>query len=307
MKILGTGLSGLVGSRVVELLSPRHTFVNFSLENGVDITNRDDITSRIVQDTESPWVVHLAAFTNVQQAEKDRELGDTSAAWKVNVEATQYIIDACKASQKRLLYVDTDYAFDGKKKEYSEDDEPNPLSWYAVTKSEGAKRVLSYDKGLVIRISNPYRANPVGLPAGSPRFGEAGRQGKTDFVHKMLERLRAGQEIIAPDDQLFVPTFIDDIAATLDKLTSLNGSGIYHVVGSQPVSPYEAAIIIAKAYGLSESLVKPTTFAQYFAGRAPIPQYAVLSNDKARALGVTLRGFSEGVAEVVRQETTEPK
>src|SRR5512147_2292387 len=106
MKILGTGLTGLVGSRVVELLSGRHTFTNFSLENGVDITNRDDIIGRIRRDRESPWVVHMAAYTNVQQAEKDRHLNEESTAWRVNVEATQNIIDACIQTGKRLVYID---------------------------------------------------------------------------------------------------------------------------------------------------------------------------------------------------------
>lgn len=294
MKLIGTGLSGLVGSRVVELLTPTHRFVNFSLENGVDITNHDDVVARVTSDTESTWVLHLAAFTNVQQAETDRSLGQQSPAWKVNVEATQSIIDACNESGKRLLYVDTDYAFDGTKKEYREDDAPNPQSWYAMTKCEGAKRVLAYPKGLVIRISNPYRANPVGLPAG--------RQGKTDFVHKMIDRLKNGQEIIAPKDQLFVPTFIDDIAGAIDALISRNTTGIYHVVGSEAISPFTAAQTIARAFVLDEKLIHETTFAEYFSNRAPIPQYAVLRNDKITALGVTMRGFSQGVEEVKRQE-----
>lgn len=290
MKLVGTGLSGLVGSRIVELLSPKHTFTNYSLENGVDITDREGILSRINGETEAPWVLHLAAYTNVQQAEKDRSLGENSTAWKVNVAATQNIIDACVASDKRLLYIDTDYAFDGTKKSYNEDDAPNPQGWYAITKSEGAKRVLSMgERGLVIRISNPYRANPVG---------------KTDFAHKMLERLTNGEEIIAPADQLFVPTFVDDIAAGIDALISKNATGIYHVVGSQAISPFDAARTVARTFELREDLVKETSFAEYFAGRAPVPQYAVLTNDKIQALGVAMRGFSDGITEVKKQETS---
>ncbi len=289
MRFLGTGLSGLVGSRIVELLSPRHTFVNFSLESGVDITHRDDITARIVKD-EAPWVLHLAAYTNVQQAEADKMQGENSPAWNVNVAATQYIVDACQASGKRLLYVDTDYAFDGTKKEYTETDATNPLGWYAITKSEGARRVLAMDKrGLVMRISNPYRANPVG---------------KTDFVHKMLERLQNGQEIVAPSDQLFVPTFIDDIANAMEKLVMKDANGIYHVVGSEAVSPFQAASIVAETYGLDKTLVKETAFAEFFRDRAPIPQYAVLRNDKIANMGIIMRGFAEGMAEVKRQEQT---
>jgi len=290
MKLLGTGLSGLVGSRIVELLSPKYTFTNYSLENGVDITDREGILARIQGEVEYPWVLHLAAYTNVQQAEKDRSLNKESIAWKVNVEATQNIIDACLATDKRLLYVDTDYAFDGTKRLYNEDDIPNPQGWYAITKSEGAKRVLAMgERGLVIRISNPYRANPVG---------------KTDFVHKMLERLTNGQEIVAPTDQLFVPTFVDDIARSIDALISAHANGIYHVVGSQAISPFDAARTVAHIFGQREDLVKETSFAAYFSGRAPVPQYAVLTNDKIQSLGVVMRGFRDGVAEVKKQEVS---
>lgn len=288
MRILGTGLSGLVGSRIVELLSSTHTFVNYSLENGVDITNRENIVSRITSEKEAPWVLHLAAYTNVQQAEDDRALGVESAAWKVNVTATEHIIEACKASGKRLLYVDTDYAFDGTKQTYTEEDPAYPLGWYATTKSEGAKRVLGLgENGLVIRISNPYRAHPVG---------------KKDFVHKMLERLLTGDEVIAPADQLFVPTFTDDIAGAIEALLTRSANGVYHVVGSQAVSPFDVAKTIARVYALDPTLVKKTTFADFFAGRAPVPQYAALQNDKIRSLGVLMRGFDEGVSEMKRQE-----
>lgn len=293
MNIIGTGLSGLVGSRVVELLSPEYTFTNYSLESGVDITNKEDIIKRITDDTAAPWVFHMAAYTNVQGAEKERLLGEQSVAWNVNVSATQYIVDACKTSGKRLLYIDTDYAFDGTKHDpYTEEDTPSPLGWYAKTKSEGAKRVLALgETGLVIRISNPYRAQPVG---------------KKDFVHKILERLQAGQTVTAPTDQLFVPTFIDDIAAAIGVLVKQNASGIYHVVPGTGISPFDAAAAIAKTWVCDRSLVIPTTFVEYFVDRAPAPQYAVLTNEKITALGVVMHDFVHGIEEVHLQESLAP-
>jgi len=280
MKILGTGLSGLVGSRVTQLLSPDFTFENLSLETGVDITDTVSVDSYFAK-SDAPWVFHMAAYTDVQGAEKNHDI-----AWKVNVLATENIADQCRKRGKKLLYIDTDYAFDGRKKSYTEEDKPNPLGWYAKTKTEGAKRVLAIG-GLVIRISNPYRAKPVG---------------KKDFVHKMLERMQTGQQVTAPTDQLFAPTFIDDIAAALRVLVRLGGSGIYHVVGS-PLSPFEAANIIAETFGCDATLVKKSTFATMFANRAPVPQYAALKNDKIKALGVILHSFTEGIAEIKKQET----
>ncbi len=279
MNILGTGLSGLVGSRVTRLLSPEFTFENLSLETGVDITDKEGVTKRLER-SDAPWIFHMAAYTNVQGAEKEKDI-----AWKVNVDATAHIADICKKRRKRLLYIDTDYAFDGKKKSYTEEDTPSPLGWYAKTKTEGAKRVLAIG-GLIIRISNPYRANPIG---------------KKDFVHKMVERMRAGQSVKAPEDQIFAPTFIDDIAAALRVLVRLGASGIYHVVGS-PLSPFEAAGIIADVFGCKATLVQKTSFATMFAGRAPVPQYAALKNDKIKSLGVVIHAFAEGIEEVKKQE-----
>ncbi len=281
MKILGTGLSGLVGSRVTALLSPEFTFENLSLETGVDITDAGSVTKRL-EASDAPWVFHMAAYTDVQGAEKNHDV-----AWGVNVLATENIAGLCKKLGKKLLYIDTDYAFDGKKKSYTEEDTPNPLGWYAKTKTEGAKRVLAVG-GLVIRISNPYRANPVG---------------KKDWVHKMLERLQSGQPVIGATDQLFVPTFIDDIAVALRVLVPLGAQGIYHVVSSPALSPFEAANSIAKIFGYDKKLVRQTTFTQMFADRAPAPQYADLKNDKIRVLGVTMHSFHEGITEVKKQET----
>jgi len=287
MKILGTGLSGLVGSRVVELLSDDYSFENLSLETGVDITNKESVDTYF-SNSDAPWVFHFAAYTDVQGAEKERGLGEKSLAWKINVSATENIIENCKKLGKKLLYIDTDYAFDGKKQFYTEEDSPNPLGWYGITKHEGAKRVIALgENGLVIRISNPYRANPVG---------------KKDFVHKMMERLQSGQDVSGATDQLFVPTFIDDISFAVRALMKISASGIYHAVGSTAISPYEAAKTIAEVFRLDLSYVKPTTFGVMFANRAPTPQYAALKNDKIKALGVVMRTFKEGLKEVQKQE-----
>jgi dTDP-4-dehydrorhamnose reductase len=293
MNILGTGLSGLVGSRVTQILAPDFTFQNLSLETGVNITDKKSIDTFFAT-SDAPWIFHMAAYTDVQEAEKERGLAEKSTAWKVNVTATENIAANCKQLGKKLLYIDTDYAFDGKKKSYTEEDIPNPLGWYGITKSEGAKRVLALgNMGLVIRISNPYRARPVGLPRR--------QAGKKDFVHKMLESMQTGQTVKAPSDQIFTPTFIDDIAAALRVLVRLGASGIYHVVGS-PISPYEAAGVIAEIFGYDKALVQKTSFAAMFNNRAPIPRYAALKNDKIKFLGVIMHSFVQGIAKIKEQE-----
>lgn len=293
MNILGTGLSGLVGSRVVELLSPDFTFENLSLETGVDITDQKSV-SRFFEASDARWVFHMAAFTDVQAAEVQRPQGQGSVAWRVNVSATRYIADCCKRLGKKLVYVDTDYAFDGSKRLYTEDDPVRPLGWYAETKTEGAKSVFALGSlGLVIRISNPYRSSPA---------GQSEQPGKKDFVHKMIDRLSAGATISCPTDQTFTPTFIDDIASAIRVLIRNDASGVYHIASHPVISPFEAGELVAQIYGFDKRLVSKTTFHELFAKRAPAPQYAALSNEKIRRLGAPIHSFVQGLEEVKKQE-----
>lgn len=288
MNILGTGLSGLVGSRIVDLLSSSYTFENLSKETGVDITNPTDLEKQFTA-SDAPWVFHFAAYTDVQGAEKERELKEQSMAWKVNVDATKHIASLCKQLGKRLLYLSTDYVFDGTKDVYTEEDVPHPQGFYAETKWHGEKAVQELgNQGLILRIANPYRSHPVG---------------KKDFVHKMKERLEANLPIAAPSDQLLTATFIDDLATALRVLIKNNASGIFNVPGFDALSPYDAAITIAKVFCLDVSGISKTTFAAYFQGKAPIPKNGVLKHDKIDALGIVLHTFEAGLEEIKKQET----
>lgn len=285
MKILGTGLSGMVGSRIVDLLSPQWSFENLSLETGIDITNPKTVHTHISQ-TDASWVFHFAAYTDVDGAENEK--GENGNVWKCNVTATKYFVEECKKTGKHLLYISTDFVFDGRKDEYNEDDQPNPLGWYAKTKYEGEKRVLQLgENGLVIRIAYPYRPNPIG---------------KKDFVHKIVDKLSASVPFNAPSNQQIIPTYVDDIGEAIKVLVLRKASGIFHVVGSQVLTPYEIAIRIARAYNLKQEIIKPTTFKEYFAGKSIRPFRAVLKNDKIAKLGIRMHTFDEGLALMQRQE-----
>lgn len=285
MNIIGTGLSGLVGTRVVELLSARYTFTNLSLETGIDIT-KPGVVSKHIARSDAPWVFHFAAMTDVDGAERERALGRESKSWIVNVKATQYVADAARASGKKLLYISTDFVFDGTKKEYSEVDTPNPRGWYAITKFEGEKIVGKIPGSLIIRISNPYVANPI----------------RPDFIHKIMGRLAAAEPVSAPDDQIFIPTFVDDVGTAIDALVTKEAQGVYHVVGGMALSPYAVAQKIAGLFGWDKGLITTTSFARFFEGRAPRPFCAALKNDKITELGIHMSSFDEGIATMKTQE-----
>lgn len=287
MNILGTGLSGLVGSRIVELLTPAHTFVDLSLTTGVDITDHEAVMSRISA-SDAPWVFHFAALTDVDGAEVEQ--GDKSGAfWRVNVLATEAIVEACRQTNKKLLYLSSDYVFDGAEDVYTEKSTPNPQSWYGVTKYEGEKRVAALaSSGCVVRIANPYRRK---------------HEQKADFVHRIVDRLQERLPVSAPDDQTFVPTFVDDLAYALGSLVETPfAHGVFHVVGSEVLSPFAAAKLIAGAYGFDEQHIEKTTFREFFYDRAPRPFHGAIRSDRISELGIKMSDFASGITLVASQD-----
>jgi dTDP-4-dehydrorhamnose reductase len=285
MKILGTGLTGLVGSRIVELLNKQYEFENLSRSSGADISNKEQVLGRI-KNSDAQIILHLAAKTNVDECEKDKTLAQNGEAWKINVEGTRNIADACLQSGKKLVYVSTDFVFDGNNPPaggYSEEDIPNPVNWYAKTKYEGEKIVQSLNiPWVIVRIAYPYRANFV----------------KLDFFRAILDRLQKGGTVTAVTDHIFTPTFIDDIAFAMEALINNNSSGIFHVVGSQSLTPLDAANMIANEFKLDWTRINKTTRAEYFSGRAPRSFQLVLKNDKITKLGVKMKTFEEGIREI---------
>lgn len=286
MKILGTGLSGLVGSRIVELLQHKHDFENLSLETGVDITNKNEIIEYFSSSL-APVVFHLAAKADVDACEKDRMMGKLGAAWKINVDGTENIIEAAKKTKKKIFLVSTDFIFDGTHKQYSENDSPSPINWYGTTKYEAEKRVERSGLPFVImRIAYPYRSV---------------FEIKKDFVRAILDKLGKGEKTPAVYDHVMTPTFIDDIAFAFDTLINQNAEGIFHVVGNQFIRPYDAAQLIAKTFGKPSHLIEKTTRADYFSGRADRPLNLSINNDKIRELGIQMKTFSQGLGEIKKQ------
>ncbi len=256
-----TGGAGLVGSKIVEILKADENFgVLMVLKQQMDITNRNLVFDTL-KDLNFDVFLHLAAYTNVDKAEIEKE-----NVRKINVEGTRNVFDAVKSMNKNFVYISTDFVFDGEKKInqksiFFEDSKPNPVSYYGLTKYEGEKIVNG--NGTIIRLSYPYRT----------KFDN-----KLDFVRSIRSLLEQGKTLSMVTDSLIVPTFIDDVAYALKTLllkSNLNFKPeIFHLVGSQALSPYDCGKIIAKTFGLDDSLIKATTYEEYFKGKAKRPQFS---------------------------------
>jgi dTDP-4-dehydrorhamnose reductase len=290
-----TGLSGFVGSAVATRL--RRDFALLDLYHrtpvgsgvaSLSVQLSDDSAAeamRKVQEWGALALVNLGAAADVDACERQRGDRDGSV-YRANVAVPQALARACAERDLRFVHVSTDYVFDGEAGPYREDDVPTvAANWYGQTKLDGELAVLDANPAAaIVRPSLPYGRE-------HPR--------KSDIVRLIRTRLGAGQPFGGVVDQFITPTWLDDIADGLAELASATGSGFYHLAGSTILSPYDAALIVARTFGLDERLVERSTLAAITqAGRAPRPRAtALLCARLQREFGPTLRlkGFAEGV------------
>ncbi|MEI6326909.1 MAG: sugar nucleotide-binding protein [Candidatus Roizmanbacteria bacterium] len=263
-----TGSTGLIGSRIIELLTGRFTFLPLRMEDGIDITDSVGLKSK-VQSLPFDFLLHLAAYTNVDKAEIEREL-----CHKINVDGTKNLLNICESKSAKMILISTDFVLDGSTPgPKDETATPHPLGYYAQTKYEAEQLVKG--KGMIVRITTPYRDN---FP------------GKKDIVRTIRSLLEEGKPLTMVIDNLVVPTAIDDIALALGYLIEHFSPEIYHVVGPEAMSSYDLAMRIADKWHLDKNLISKTTHAQYGHGKAPRPQYGNIVSRKN--IGIKMSQFA---------------
>lgn len=275
LKIALTGADGLVGSRIIELLKNDFEFIPLS-QKSMDITNKEQVNNAL-KNLDFDIFFHLAAYTNVPGAETNREL-----CFKINVEGTRNVFEIVQEKQKKFVYVSTDFVFDGKNPPYFEDSNPNPAGIYAQSKFEGEQVVKG--QAMIVRIAYPYRA----------KF-----ELKKDFFRTFKFYLEDNKPLSMITDSLMTPTFIDDIAYGLKYLFNNYKSEIYHLVGSQSISPFDAALKVAHTFGLNKSLIGKITFEEYVKNKPGLPKLADIKSNKNTFW--KMKSFTEGLEEIKKQ------
>lgn len=250
-RILITGSNGMLGQRAVQfyLKNENVELLATSVEEkslienvdyiSCDIKDRNSI-KKIILDYCPDFIIHTAAFTNVDLSEKLRE-----DAWKINVKGVEYISEAARAIDTHIIHISTDYIFDGKDGPYSENAIPNPLGYYGRTKlaSENA-----------LRISNTFftilRTNVLyGIALNS----------RPDFVRWVVSSLDENKNIRIVNDQINNPTFIDDLVQAINKIIEFKKIGIFNVGGIEFLSRYDFTLRIADYFNLDKKLITPIT------------------------------------------------
>lgn len=248
-RILVVGANGMLGQRIinfykyhknVELLASSVESEHFDNDVpyvNIDITKRDNVKD-LVYDFFPDIIINAAAYTNVDQCERDRE-----SAWKINVKGPEYLAETARIIDAHMIHISTDYVFDGRNGPYSEDEKPRPLGYYVRTKlaSENAVRLIG-PVNTIIRTNVLY--GPV-------------KNGRPDYVRWVIDSLRGNKEIRIVTDQINNPTFIDDLVQGIYRIIEQKKQGIYNIGGLEFLSRFDFTIKIADFFKLDKELVKP--------------------------------------------------
>lgn len=227
MRILVTGVKGQLGHDVMNELAKRgHTGIGVDVEE-MDITDAKKV-NEVIRASEVEAVIHCAAYTAVDAAEDQVEL-----CRKINAEGTENIAKVCKELDIKMMYISTDYVFDGEgTRPWEPDDERHPLNVYGLTKYEGELAVEKYlDKFFTIRIAWVFGVN-----------------GK-NFIKTMLKLSETHDELNVVDDQIGSPTYTYDLAVLLVDMIETEKYGRYHATNEGLCSWYEFACEIFRQAG----------------------------------------------------------
>ena len=291
MRILIVGASGFIGRYLIRRLGDlnghdvfgtffsRPPAADGNSWHRVDLTDRSEV-ERLCQTSRPEVVVHLAAMADVGACERD-----PTAATSINVDATATIARLCRQEDAKLIFVSTEYVFDGLRGFYSEDDAPNPTTHYGRTKREAEREVARLASNWsIVRTSIVY-----GWPA----------PGRRNFVTWLIERLRSGQQYVGSIEVLRTPVYVEHLVDGISALVEADHQGIQHVSGRDWVSMFDFALAVAEGFNLDRNLVVAENTAPGGPESKDITASERLGLDSTstmRALGLPQPGLTEGLA-----------
>ena len=260
--ILVTGANGQLGNEC-KVLASQHKDVRFVFTDVEELSITDETAiDKIFSENKFNYCINAAAYTAVDNAEKDVEL-----ARAINAIAVGYLATACNKYNCRLIHVSTDYVFDGENSVgYDEDDATAPINVYGATKLEGEiLAIVSDSKSIVIRTSWVYSY-----------YGK-------NFVKTMMKLMQEREEISVVNDQIGKPTYAADLAAAIFKIIFENEnpqSGIYHFSNEGIISWFDFAVAIKEIGGYT-CKVNPIASSAYPVP-AKRPHFSILNTTKIK-------------------------
>ena len=296
MKVLITGSNGLLGQHLIPLFVADERYEVIAAGRGVNrlpsqqgytyesVNLRNTVSVQQLLEKHHPdIIIHAAAMTQVDECERNKD-----ACWDTNVAATRYLIQAAEKYNAFFLFLSTDFIFDGLEGPYREDDAPNPLSYYGASKV-AAERMIRNSK----------------LPWAIVRtvlvYGTAIDMQRSNIITWVKNNLQQGKKIKVVDDQWRTPTLVQDLAEGCKLVADKQATGVFHISGSEMLSPYEMAVQTAQFFKLDLRLIEKVN-AKSFVQPAKRPAKTGFVIDKAvQELGYQPRSFAEGL-EIIAKE-----
>jgi len=286
MKFFVTGGSGLLGQRIATVADSKHELILSHNSNPTDNTVKCDITNEdevknIIKKEDPDVIIHCAAMTNVDLCEDK-----VQEAYDINGNATGYLAKAAEENDAKIIYVSTDFVFDGKNGNYKEEDSVNPLGIYAKSKYEGEVQLQKYSSNwAVARVSVLY-----------------GWHERMNFTSWVVDELRKGNQINIVTDQINSPTYADNAAEAMFEIARQDANGIYHTAGNDLISRYDFTRLVAECFDLDESLINPIT-SDNFIQKAPRPRDSSLNVSKIEnELGFKMETCKESLMRMAKDE-----
>jgi dTDP-4-dehydrorhamnose reductase len=271
LKLLISGASGLYGSKLAQIATARsyEVYSGYNRDQPAygasiqfDISDKNRVVD-VFKKVEPDVLVHAAALTDVDNCERNKDL-----AWKINVEGTQNVVEAIKGNNVFLVYISTDYVFNGKTGLYKESDAPDPINYYGFTKLKAEKIVENVaDEYCVARTSVVYGSTPAA--------------GKVNFALWLLNKLKRNEKTRIITDQWNSPTLNTNLAEMTLEIIEHKLTGIFHLSGATRINRYDFAKQIAISFNLDSNLINPAKSAE-FSWAAKRPKDSSLDIAKAQ-------------------------
>ena len=297
MKILITGANGLLGQKLVALIAPHAEFNLIATSRGPDKIFYDlpmyryrplDVTDlkatqRVIGQEKPDVIIHTAALTKVDYCEHHQDL-----CHRVNVTATEHVVQAALECGSRVIHLSTDFIFPGDKKLLTEDEPPGPINHYGKSKLEAERLIIASGVShAIVRTAIVYGVVP--------------HLSRSNIILWVKDSLRRGKTIHVVDDQYRTPTLAEDLAMGCFLIAQQQAEGVFNISGEELLTPYDMALMTADYFGLDRGLIVRTDSSR-FKQPAKRPLDTGFNIEKAkRVLGYRPQTFLQGIKRIDRQ------
>ena len=296
MKILITGSNGLLGQKLLHRLIEDDNIEVIATSKGENRVSRSqkytylslDVASenevkKVISDQSPDIVINTAAMTNVDLCEEEKESCD-----RINVDAVSFLANSCASINAHLIHISTDFIFDGLDGPYVEDDTPNPISYYGLSKLKSEKILYNHNVDWTI-----LRTIIV--------FGVGENLSKGNIVLWAKGALEKEEKLNIIDDQFRAPTLAEDLAEACLLVARKKAHGIFHISGKDIMSIYEMVENIANYYGYNVNKLNRISTSTLNQKAARPPKTGFILDKAKKILGYKPHSFKDALSIVDKQ------